>query len=511
MSRFTRRQFMGTTAAGALALAAPNTFAAGPKKGGSLRVAMAHGNTVDNYDPAVWDNAFMQFFMYSRNAYLTEIMPDGSLRGEIAESWDASPDASVWTLHLRKGVEFHNGKSLTPEDVITSLRYHQGEETKSAAKPVVAPITDMKADGPNKVVLTLDGGNADLPFVLSDYHLAIVPSKDGKIDIKDAASSGPYQVESFEPGVRAILKRYPNYFRDDVAFVDDGEIISVVDPAARQNALITGEVDVIDQVDLKTVHLLKRSKGVKVVATNGTQHYTFAMDTRVAPFDDNNVRMALKFAIDRKELVDKILNGYGAVGNDHPIGRSNRYFAKELPQREYDADKARYYLKQAGMDKLEVSLSAADAAFGGAVDAATLYSETAAKAGITLNVVREPNDGYWSNVWMKKPWSAVYWGGRPTEDWMFSTAYSAGAAWNDTFWDNKRFNELLVTARSELDDAKRRAMYVEMQTLVSNDCGAVIPMFASYVMGFSEKVGHGEMAANWTMDGNRGMQRWWKT
>ena len=151
----------------------------------------------------------------------------------------------------------------------------------------------------------------------------------------------------------------------------------------------------------------------------------------------------------------------------------------------------------------------ADAAFAGAVDAGVLYSERAAAAGINIEVVREPNDGYWSNVWMVKPWSAVYWGGRPTEDWMFSTAYAAGAAWNDSFWDHERFNKLLVEARAELDEAKRAEMYGEMQAIVSNEGGVVVPMFASYVMAHSDKVQTPEkVAENWTMDGFRAPERW---
>ncbi len=506
-----RELLQGASAMGVAALAGSlggPAFAA-PKRGGRFRVAMGHGATSDNYDPATWDQAFVQVFATARHGYLTEIAADGSLVGEVAESWEASPDATVWTLKLRDGLRYHSGKPVTAADVIASLNHHRGEDSKSAAKPIVAGITDMKADGSN-VVITLDSGNADFPFILSDYHLPIMPSAEGKIDPTSSDGCGGYIVESFEPGVRATMKRNPDYWKPDRAYFDEIEMLVVIDAAARQNALITGEVDVIDQVDRNTVHLLKRARNIKVLATTGTQHYTFAMDTRVAPFNDNNVRLALKYAIDRQELVDKVLNGYGSIGNDHPIGTSNRYHAAELEQHSYDPDKAKHYLKQAGLDSLDVSLSAADAAFGGAVDAAVLYSEKAAAAGININVVREPNDGYWSNVWMKKPWSAVYWGGRPTEDWMFSTAYASGAAWNDSFWEHERFNVLLKQARSELDEAKRRAMYVEMQDIVSNEGGVVIPMFASYVMAHSDKIAHpDQVAANWTMDGFRAVERWW--
>ena len=211
-------------------------------------------------------------------------------------------------------------------------------------------------------------------------------------------------------------------------------------------------MDAIDKVDLKTVHLLQRRQGLTVHSIAGTQHYTFPMNTEVAPFNDNNVRLALKHAINREEMVEKILFGFGVAGNDHPIGRGQRFFARDLEQRVYDPDKAKHYLKKAGMDSLAVDLSVADVAFAGAIDAGVLYAESAKAAGIDLTVVREPNDGYWSNVWQKKPWSACYWSGRPTADWMFSTTYAAGVPWNDTNWEHEKFNELLKVAR---DGARR--------------------------------------------------------
>ena len=138
-----------------------------------------------------------------------------------------------------------------------------------------------------------------------------------------------------------------------------------------------------------------------------------------------------------------------------------------------------------------------------------LYKEHAAKAGIDINVVREPNDGYWSNVWMQKPWCMCYWSGRPTEDWMFSTAYAEDANWNDSFWTHDHFNTLLKAGRSELDEAKRREIYFEMQQIVRDEGGVVVPMFANYLYAMSTKVQHGELAANWDLDGLKGMERWW--
>jgi len=500
----------GALGAASLILPAGMSRAAAPKRGGVLRIGMGHGSTSDSLDPGSWDNAYSQVFAQARHNYLTEITADGSLTGEIAESWEASADAATWSFRIRRGVTFHSGKEVTAEDVIASINHHRGEDSKSAAKPIVDAITDIRTDGSHGMVVSLNAGNADFPFIMSDYHIAIMPAVDGRIDPTSTDGCGPYVVERFEPGVEARLTRNPDYWKSDRAHFDGLEMLPIVDAAARTNALVGGQVDVIDRVDLNTVHLLKRAPGVRILSVAGTQHYTFAMDTRADPFSNNDVRLALKYGIDREELVAKILNGYGVVGNDHPIGPPNRYHADELEQRVYDPDKARFHLRQAGLDSLSVSLSAADAAFGGAVDAAVLYSEKAAKAGIDIDVVREPSDGYWSNVWMKKPFCAVYWGGRPTEDWMFSTGYASGVAWNDTFWEHERFNELLVAARSELDDARRREMYVEMQRIVRDQGGTVIPMFANYVMAHSDAVATPEqIGANWTMDGFRAVERWW--
>jgi len=513
--RITRREFIARAGALGLAASAPallssNAFAA-PNKGGKFVVGIGHGSTTDSLDPGTYENDFTISASFCRNNYLTEISNTGELVGELAESWEASPDAKTWMFKLRQGVEFHNGKTMDANDVVASYNHHRGDDSGSAAKPIVDPIADLKADG-DTVVFTLADGNADFPYLVSDYHIPVLPAKDEGVDWESAIGTGPYVLESNEPGVRTIFKRNPNYFKADRAHFDDIEMLTIADVAARTNALSTGEIHLMDRCDIKTLHLLERNESIKVEETSGTGHYTIPMRTNLEPFNDNNVRLALKYALDREALLQTTLRGHGAVGNDHPISQANRYHAGDLPQRSYDPDKARFYLKEAGLSELNVDLSAADAAFGGAVDAAILFKEHAAKAGININVIREPNDGYWSNVWNtdNRGWCMCYWSGRPTEDWMFSTAYAADAEWNDTSWKHVEFNKLLVAARSELDDAKRRDMYVEMQRLVSDEGGVVVPVFNNYIHATSNKVAHDEqMAANWANDGQKWAERWW--
>jgi peptide/nickel transport system substrate-binding protein len=511
--QLTRRELLKSAAAAGFMLALPGgVFAqAEPKRGGLFKIGCSNGATSDSIDPATFSAGPAIYAMLGGCCNnLVEIDADGNVVAELAESWEPSPDAKTWTFQLRQGVTFTNGKPLTAEDVIASYNHHRGAESKSAAKSILESVSDIRSDGPAVVVFELVEGNADFPFVAADYHLIVLQaSADGKLDWESGIGTGGYTLEEFEAGVRIRLKRRADYWKSDRAWFDEVELLVINDATARQNALVTGEVDAIDRVDLKTVALLARRPDINIEEVTGTAHYTIPMHCDVAPFSDVNVRLALKYAIDREELVQKILRGHGRVAKDNPIAPPNRFFADDLEPHAFDPDKARFYLKQAGMDSLQVELSAADSAFEGAVDCGVLFKESAAKAGIEITVKREPNDGYWSNVWLKKPFCFSYWNGRPTEDWMFTMVYARGTEWNESHWDNARFNELLVSARSELDESKRREMYREMQMLVSEDGGSIIPMYNNYVDASSTRVAHAKLASNNFLDGWKIVERWW--
>ena len=515
-----RREFIRL--AGAMGLAAPfaaslltqSVHAAMPKRGGRFVQGTAHGSTTDSLDPATHENGFMQNLVYSYANHLFEVDNEGAVIPELAESYEASSDAKTWVIKIRKGVEFHNGKSLTADDVVASLNHHRGEDSKSAGKSLLDPVLEMKKTGSHEVTFKLNAGNADFPFILSDYHFAILPDFNGEMDWQAGFGTGGYVIDRFEPGVRCTFKRNPNYFKAGRAHFDECEIIALVDTTARQNAVMNKEVHAINRVDPKTVHLLGRNPNLNIIEVTGTLHYTFPMRVTIAPFDNYDLRMAVKLAVDREALVDKILLGHGAIGNDVPISHTQANFASEMPQRTYDPDKAKHHLKKAGMEGVTLDLSTSEAAFSGADDACLLIKDSAAKAGINVNVVREPKDGYWSNVWNKKAWCSCYWGGRPTVDWMFTAAYVADSNWNDTDWRTgeaaDKFNKLVVDARSELDAEKRRQMYHDAQVLLNDDGGALIPMFANNIHAVSKEIGTPEkLAGNWEFDGNKCNERWW--
>lgn len=514
--RLSRRDFIRSAIAAGVAIPAASGLwttaaQAAPQRGGTLRLGQHDGNTTDNHDPGTYASVGSIVLAHTHRSYLTQINADNSLGGDLATSWSASEDASEWTFELTEDASFHSGKPLVADDVIASLNYHRGEDSTSAAKSLLSDVVEIVKNNDHSLTIKMSSGNADLPWLLTDYHLAVVPAReDGTADWESGDGTGPYKIDDVVFGVSANLSRHEGWHGEG-AYFDAVEITIINDPTALQNALLTGAVDVASQLDLKTLALLSRNKDIQVDNVPSAAAVTLPMQVDAAPFDNVDVRLALKHAINRQEIVDKIFFGAGTPGNDAHVAPNMPYY-HDMPIRPYDPDKSKFHLKKAGMDRLAVDLNTADGLLPGSVDLCVLFAEQATAGNIDINVVRRPTDGYWSQVWLKEPFSFVTWGARPTPDVMFSLAYKDDAAWNESHWKNPRFNELLRAAKVELDDARRAEMYAEMQQLSHDDGGTILPVFNNWVYGRRANVARGENAASsWPVDGARGVSRWWFT
>ncbi|MBI3898265.1 MAG: ABC transporter substrate-binding protein [Gammaproteobacteria bacterium] len=456
-----------------------------PKRGGNLVLGINGAASSDTLNPATWTATYPAVLGLQLYNTLVEINVGDDLRSKptaypaLAESWDTKPGAKEWIFKLRKGVTFHNGKMLTPADVVYSINHHRGSDSTSGAKPLLSSVVDVKAAGKNEIIFTLDNGNADLPYLLADVHLCIVPEGS---KFTDGVGTGAYLLETFTPGVRAITKRNPNHFRSDRGFVDSVETLGINDPTARIEALLSGAVQLINRVDVKAV-----TEKVQLFEISGGAHYTFPMRCDMAPFDNKDLRLALKYAVDRTTMVKTILFGHGTIANDQPIPQHDEFYSGQIPQRPYDPEKAKFHYKKSRHSG-PIALTVSDGAFTGAVNCAQLLQESAAKTGIKLEIEHAPADGYWSNIWMKRPFCASYWEGRPTADLMLSVAYKSDAVWNESFWKRADFDKILLAARVELNRAKRKQMYQDLQSMVQDDSGEIIPMFHNTIDAGSKKL-----------------------
>lgn len=479
-----RRDFMKTAAAFGLSAAATpilgrSAFAQEtPKKGGTLRIGMRGGSTTDTLNPTSYSNAVPLLVGYAVMNGLIEIDENGVPQPELFESWDIGPAAKAWTFNVRKGVTFHNGKEMTADDVIYSLSLHIGESSKSAAAGGLRHIAEVKKLGAHQVQIVLSASDIDLHYALADYHLLVVP--EGFSDWAKPVGTGAFTVESFDPGVRCVLRNAGNYWKAGRGNVERIEITVVNDIVQRMNALVAGQVDVINDVDKRAVDLFRAAPGIELVQAPGGWHTIMAMQMDAAPFNNPDFRLALKYACDREQILNALFNGFGRVGNDHPIPVSDPFFNAGLPQRAFDLDKAKFHLKKSGLSGA-VALSASDAAYVGAVDMSVLFQASAAKAGLAVDVKKEPHDGFWSNVWLKAPFCTSYWAGRASATDMLASAYYSGANWNETHWKNATFDQLLNAAKAERDEAKRKILIGDMQTMLSDDGGALIPVFSDWL------------------------------
>jgi peptide/nickel transport system substrate-binding protein len=495
-----RRAFLGRTAAFGLTAALGTSLLPGaaradePKKGGVLKLGLGGGESTDAIDPGLADGPVAFNVNRQWGDTIVNVAPDMTIEPSLAEAFESNEDSTVWTFRIRKGVKFHDGSEMTPEDVAATFRRHSDQNAKSGAYGIMQGISDIKVDGDN-VVLTMASGNADLPYLLADYHLVVQPGG-GVEDPNKGIGTGPYKIASAEPGVRYVFEKNADDWDASRGHYDSIEFLIINDTTARTAALQSGQVHMINRVDPKVAKLLSRAPGVVVTNASGRGHYVFIMHCNTAPFDNNDLRLALKYAINRQEMVDKILDGYGSVGNDIPINKSYPLFDESLPQREFSIEKAAEHYKASGHDGSPIELIVADGAFPGAVDAAALFQATAKRAGIPLEIKRVPDDGYWSDVWNVKPFCASYWGGRPVQDQMYSTAYLSTADWNDTKFFNKEFDDLVLAGRAETDQEKRKEIYSKCAHILWEQGGVICPMFNDFVDAHSETV------AGWIEDSN---------
>jgi peptide/nickel transport system substrate-binding protein len=326
------------------------------------------------------------------------------------------------------------------------------------------------------VELRLTGPNADLPSILATSHFLIV--RNGVSDFRTAVGTGPYRCKLFKPGVRTIGTRNENYWKPGRPYLDEIELISIPDEVSRVNALLSGDVQLINAVNPRSTRRILASAGHGVLETRSGLYTDLIMRQDALPTRHPDFVLAMKYLLDRELIRRALFRGYATVANDQPIPPSNPYYLADLPQRAHDPERAKFLLKRAGLLGVRLPVYASPAAEG-AVDMGSILQEAAAGIGLRLAVNRVPADGYWSNHWMKHPLTFGNVNPRPTADLLFSLFFKSDAAWNESGWKNARFDQLLLAARGEADEVKRKQMYGDMQVLVHQSGGVGIPVFIS--------------------------------
>ncbi|HAF42232.1 MAG TPA: ABC transporter substrate-binding protein [Sphingobium sp.] len=486
MASLSRRGLIGAGLGLGAGLLLPDAALAAskPRRGGRIRVAGLSSSTADTLDPAkgaLSTDYVRHYMLYSG---LTVMGADLIARPALAERI-VSDDQIVWHVRLRRGVTFHDGATLTSQDVVWSLLRHKDAAIGSKMATIAEQFAQVKAAGPLDVVIRLTGPNADLPAILAQSHFLILRA--GTKDFRTANGTGPYMVTQFRPGVRTLVRRNPDYWKPGKAWLDEIELIGIPDEVSRVNALLSGDVHLVIAINPRSTRRVMASRRHGLLETQSGLYTNLIMRQDQQPTGNPHFVAAMKYLFDRPLIKRALYRGYATIANDHPIPPFHPYYRTDLPQRALDLDKARWHLQRAGLTGVRLPVYASPAA-DGSVDMASILQEYGARVGLKLAVNRVPGDGYWSTHWMKHPMGFGNTNPRPTADLLFSLFYKSDAPWNESGWNNPRFDRLLLEARGEADQGRRKQLYGEMQELAYHHCGTSIPVFISLLDGYDRRL-----------------------
>ena len=488
-SRYSRRDVLKLMAVTGVSMATAQNLlksggaamAATPKKGGSIRYASNLHGPDDSLDPSQFtsniDYTRGRATYNSLTQHSNELVP----QPELAETFEPNSDATEWNFKIRKGVEFHDGTPLTADDVVYSMSRHLGDDSTSVIKAVLASVGEWKKMGSHEVRAVMNSPNADLPTLLGIFQSKII--KNGTTG--DGIGTGPFILESFEPGVKSVHKRNENYWREG-ANLDAIEVTAITDPVARVNALLAGDMQMVSTVEPNAFRQIEEGDGVTLLSTPAAAQVGICILKNTAPGDNDDFVKGMQYIMDRERVVKRILKGKGSLGNDTPIMSAHGPdFCSELPQREFDPDRAKAHFEKSGVSGAELYVAPVAS---GIEETCLLAQANCAKIGFDLQIKKVPTDGYWGAVWMNEPLNVVTWNMRPTANSQMAIQFGPGAAWNDTYWNNARMGELLTLSLAETDPVKRHALYCEMQTLIHEGSGMVIPAFTNINDGIADNI-----------------------
>ncbi len=407
---------------------------------------------------------------------------DYRLAPALAESVESSADAMTWTIKLRQGVTFHNGKDVTPEDVLFTLQRVADPKAPTSAGGALSTILDFDATkkvDESTVVLKLKTPFALLDTLLAEYTLGIVPAD---YDPKNPVGTGAFKYKSFTPGKNSVFTRYDDYWGDK-AFVDELQIQGFADPSAQVNALLAGQIQTMDNLPYNLIDSVKKQGGQLLEAESGGW-VPFTMRVDAKPFSDVRVRQAMRLICDRQQMIDQALSGYGRLGNDLYAPFDEAY-AKDLPQRTQDIEQAKSLLKAAGQEGLQVQLFTGDDIGSVAPATAALFVQQAKKAGVAVKVVKK--NPFYGDDYLSYPFAQDFWNTRLYVPQAQVCALKSGT-YNETHFDDPKFAGLINSAVKETDAAKRNSLLQDAQKIEYETGGYIIWGFRNQIDGVGPKV-----------------------
>jgi peptide/nickel transport system substrate-binding protein len=463
--------------------------AAGKKRGGNLKVGLSGSSGTDTLDP----HAGLTYLDTARAQALYQplVQLSSTAQNEFVLAEEVTPNKSTseWIIRLRRGVTFHNGKPLTAEDVIYTFRRIKTGNKGGTSFSGGNSLGPMNLSG----LKALDSHTVLVPFTspygsfLSQmgfwYYLYIIPDGFNPTTQKPNGT-GPFAYQSFTPEQRSMFTRNKNYWKPGRPYVDTLTIIDFSDNTSLQNALTTGVIQGAGGFDGSEFAAMASASGVKAIASHTGAITPFTMRVDQAPFHDVNVRQALRLLVDRQQLINSGLAGYGVVASD-VFSPYDPDFDHSL-HREADIPQAKFLLKKAGQENLTVMLTTSPAATG-MVSMATVLAEQAKAAGVTIKLSNVPSSTFFGKNYLSWTFSQDYYNYSPYLGQVAESMLPA-SPFNETHTNNATLDNLYKQANATLDESARKQIEYEMQQFDFSQGGYIIPAYIDSLDAYSTKI-----------------------
>jgi peptide/nickel transport system substrate-binding protein len=461
--------------------------AATPKAGGALKVSM---RVQEMTDPATFDWTEKSNVARFIVEYLTRTRADNVTVPYLAKSWEASDDLKTWVFHLTEGVKWSNGDDFTSADVAHTVNRWLDPATGSSNLGLFGAMVEEGADGKKRgianavevidshtIKFNLKQAALAMPENFYNYPTAIVHKgfgKDYDADLsKNPIGTGPFELADFAIGEKAILKKKNGswhggpFYLDEIQYFDHGE-----DTNAWVAALASKQVDMVYRLTNDAIDTVKRLDFIDIHEATTAQTAVMRFRVTEKPFDDIRVRQAIAACMDHQEILDKAFKGLGQIAQNHHVCPIHPDYAA-LPPLKRDIDKAKKLLADAGHGGgLTVEIANGDTEGPWMTDACAVFKAQAEAAGITININKMPTNQYWE-IWDKAPWGYTGWTHRPLGTMVLGLAYRKGVPWNESAYDNPKFDAALDDAEGTLDVNERKKKMAVCEKLIQDD--AIIP------------------------------------
>ncbi len=477
-------------------------------KGGALRIAM---RVPELKHPHTFSWVYDSNVVRQVCEYLTRTGHDNVTRPYLVEGWEASDDLLTWTLEVRKGVKWHNGRDFVAEDVAWNINhaldaktgssvlglmkgymleeYDTGEKDKDGNPKMSTRLWDANAIevvDSHTVRLNLKQPQVAVPEHLFHYPFAVLdPEENGEFGV-GSNGTGAFELVELRVGEKALLKARNDYwgdgpYLDSVEFIDLGD-----DPSAIVAAVASGQVHGMYEGDVSQLDIFKNIPGIVIHEVTTAQTGVARVQVNRDEFKDPRIRKAMRLAVDSQRVLELAHRNLGAVGEHHHVCPIHPDY-KELPLITRDVEAAKKLLAEAGRpDGIDAEIACKkDPAWE--LAAVQTLVEQWREAGIRVKINVMPSAQFWE-VWDKVPFGFTSWTHRPLGFMVLSLAYRTGVPWNESRYSNAKFDELLDKAEGTLDLKKRREIIGELEKIMQEDGPITQPLWRSVYSAYSEKV-----------------------